>query len=1686
MRKLFTLILGLMVLAAGAQTYNNEWIDFSKVYYKFKVADSGLYRISKETLNAAGLGNTPAEQFKLFRNGAEVAIYTTVLTGVLPASGFIEFPGVPNDGKPDQPLYRNSRFQHTDRISLQTDTAVYFLTAVPGNNLRMIETPNNVTNNNMPAEPYFMHTAGRYFKEIINPGYAAVIGEYVYSSSYDQGEFWSTQDISPGNPRVLVENNLAVFAGGPAATIRFGVTGNAQNVRSARVSVNGMLVRETAITYFNDSVVQAGVPTSILASNAATVQFTNTSATPTDRMVVSFYELTYPRQFNFGGAKHFAFELGPRTEGYYLEISNFTAGNQPPVLYDVALNQRFTGEVSGNITRFRLPGTSTGRKLVLESLDASNLKTVNSLSSKTFLNLKETANQGNYLIVSNKLLFNGTNGVNPVEQYRLYRSSVPGGSYNARTYDIDELVDQFAFGIKKHPLSVKNFLRFARANFAAPPKFALLLGRGVEYSQYRLNQSDPLADRLNLVPTFGAPGSDNLLATANSLSSQQLTPIGRISAVTAVELEDYLQKVKEYENAQKNSGNTIADRLWMKNAIHLTGASDAYLGTVLCNYMQGYKQIAEDTSSGNNVTVFCKNTTNTVEQLSNDRIAALFQEGLSLVTYFGHSSATTLEFNLDNPQNYNNQGKYPVFSVNGCNAGNFFTFDPQRFTFNETLSEKFVLAKQRGAIAFIASTHFGIVNYLNVYLDAFYRHFSTTKYGSTLGEINSDALNKLVAVSGVTDYYARVHAEEVTIHGDPALVMNFQPQPDYVIEEPQVKINPAFVSVAENKFKLAINIFNLGKAVKDSTTVEVNRQYPNGTIEILFRKKIRGILYSDSVNLEVPVVATRDKGLNKLLISIDADNSVNEISETNNYLTKEFFIYEDEARPAFPYEYSIVNNAGQKLYASTANPFSSLKQYALEIDTAGTFNSPMKVNKTISTTGGVLEFDPGIVYRDSTVYYWRVSLVPPAGETYRWNESSFIYLNGNVTGFNQSHYYQHLKSTTDRISLDADRTWKFAKRVNNLFLKNAVYPTGSPNQADYVNSVNGNNMLGPGCVYDEVIFQVLDGVSFKPWANDFSGTAGLYGSLLSTCGTQREYNFEFALGNAESRKRAMDFLDKIPDGAFVIARSNTNPDNAGNTYSNIWKADTALYGTGNSLYHKLVSHGFSNLDSFNKPAAWIFVFKKNGQSEFPAKTAFTESIYDRITILTDGLTPDTVGTISSPVFGPAKNWKQLRWRGSSLEPNSYDNPVIDIHGRDSSGVETKLYTLDRNQFDFDLSGINAVQYPYIRLQMRNADTVALTPYQLRYWRLEYDAVPEGAVAPNLFLSAKDTLEIGESLDFGVAFKNISQVPFDSLKMKFIITGSDNVAHEFALPRTKRLVSGDTVIFRSRVDTRNFPESNTLYVDFNPGNDQPESYHNNNFLYRSFYVRPDRTNPLMDVTFDGAHILNRDIVSARPRIQIKLKDEARFLLLNDTSLITVQVRFPDPNRTVRTFKFDNDTLRFIPAQTGADNTATIEFTPAFNQQYNEEGDDYELIVTGKDKSGNSAGRNEFRVAFRVISKPMISNLLNYPNPFTTSTAFVFTITGSEIPQNLKIQILTITGKVVREITKDELGGLHIGRNITEFKWDGTDQFGQRLANGVYLYRVVTTMNGRQMEKYKSGEDDTDKYFNRGYGKMYLMR
>ena len=1687
MKKIFTLFLLLAGYAAVSQQYNNEWIRFNQTYYKFKVANAGVYRISKTALDAAGIGNTQVQFFELWRNGQPVPFYPSVPSGTLPSNGYIEFWGKPNDGKADKAMYRDPAYQHTDVTSLITDSSAYFLSINTNQSGFMIyDASNDVASNTLPVEPFFMYTVGNYFKNRINLGFAAVVGEYVYSSSYDKGEYWSSGNILPSGPLNSTQNNLYVFNGGPGSSLRFGASGIALNPRTVKVSVNATEIKDTLMDYFNDVHTSVPFPTSLISSNSAAIKFTNGSPVSSDRFVVSYYELTYPREFDFDGKSNFEFKLPADNDGYYLEITNFNNGTVAPVLYDLTFGSRYVADISvpGTI-RFVLPASTTAANYVLVSAEPSNNQIISSLTTRNFTKYTDLAKQGNYLIISHPIINDGTAGRKPLDEYQAYRSSPDGGSFNTKVIDINELVDQFAFGIKKHPLSVRNFILYARANFAQPLKNIFLIGRGMAYNEYRLNQADPLTDRLNLVPTFGNPASDNLLSAADVSTPVPVTPIGRLAAINGKELEDYLEKIKEYELVQRTAPNTLAGRDWMKNVVHVTGASDPYLGVVLCNYMAVYKQMIEDTLFGAKVYTFCKTSANPVEQLSTERITELFEEGISVLTYFGHSSSTTLEFNLDNPQSYNNQGKYPVFFVNGCNAGNFYTYYPQRMLVNETLSEKFVLAKQRGSIAFLASTHFGIVNYLNIFLSSLYTTVGKKEYGNSLGETNKAALQGLVNATGPFDYYSRMHIEEITLHGDPAIKLNLQPKPDYVIEEPLIKINPSFISIAEDSFQLKIKVVNLGKAINDSVRIEVKRQYPDGSTSVIYNKKIKGIHYADSLLLNVPIIATRDKGVNKIIATIDSDLKFDEMAENNNTATKEFFIFEDEARPIFPNAYAIVNNSTQKLFASTSNPFSSQKDYVLEIDTTEKFNSSLKVSKTQSSPGGIIEFVPGITYMDSTVYYWRVSLAPAPGGDYRWNNSSFIYISGTEEGFNQSHYYQHLNSGVNRIKLDsASRKWQFGDNFNNLFIRNAVFPYGADQQGAFVMTVNEQSIIGPGCNYNELIFNVFDPLTFKPWRNDYSGSTGLYNSFRAVCGSQREYNFQYLYTDSANRKKAMDFMENvIPNGAYVTVRANAHFSVAGSVFVDKWKADTSRYGSNNSLYHKLLFAGFTDLDSYNKPRTFSFMYKK-GDPSFVPKSQFSDSIFDKISLVVSATSPDTLGYITSPKFGPSKQWKEVIWRGSSLENPTDDYPEVEVIGIDATNTETVLYKLDLTTQNFDVSSVNPVQYPYMKLRMRNLDSIKLTPYQLKYWRIHFTPVPEGAIAPNLLFNSKDTLEIGEPLQFSIAFKNISKAAFDSIRVKLIIIDRSNVQHTIVLPKNRPIISGDSVVVRFTLDTKEYPEQNIMYLDINPDNDQPEQYHFNNFMYRNFYVRPDKTNPLLDVTFDGVHILNRDIVSAKPHITIKLKDEAKFLLLNDTALSSVQVRYPDG--TQRTFRFDNDTLRFTPANNGADNTASIDFYPQFNKQFSPDGDEYELIVKGKDRSGNKAGEIEYRVTFKVISKPMISNLLNYPNPFSTSTAFVFTVTGSEVPQNIKIQILTVTGKVVREITKDELGPLHIGRNITEFKWDGTDQFGQKLGNGVYLYRVVTTLNGKQMDKYKAEGDNTDKYFNNGYGKMYLMR
>jgi hypothetical protein len=332
-------------------------------------------------------------------------------------------------------------------------------------------------------------------------------------------------------------------------------------------------------------------------------------------------------------------------------------------------------------------------------------------------------------------------------------------------------------------------------------------------------------------------------------------------------------------------------------------------------------------------------------------------------------------------------------------------------------------------------------------------------------------------------------------------------------------------------------------------------------------------------------------------------------------------------------------------------------------------------------------------------------------------------------------------------------------------------------------------------------------------------------------------------------------------------------------------------------------------------------------------------------------------------------------------------------------------------------------------------------------------------------------------------ENVSTSDMSDLLVDYYLFDKNNVKRAIGSPRFHALLAGDTLNAYIRFSSSTYPGLNALWMEVNPRNDQPEQFHFNNFARLNFNVNRDVTNPILDVTFDGQHILNGDIVSAKPQILIRLKDENKYLALNDTSKYKIFLKNPQGQEVQLYFEpsanssISNELLKWLPAQL-PDNTFRIEYNPVFN-------DDgiYELRAQARDESGNVSGSNDYRISFEVINKSSITNVFNYPNPFTTKTRFVFTLTGSEIPTYFKIQIINISGKVVREINQQELGIIHIGRNITDFAWDGRDEFGDQLAKGVYLYRVITQLNGSDIERRTTS---ADKYFGKGWGKMYLLK
>lgn len=1653
-----------------------EWISYGQKYYKFPITAEGVYRIDSSTLaQRFDLSSTDPRNFQLFLKGQEVRLHIEGENdGVINSNDYLEFYANPLAGSFDSLIYRKDiRYLPNPYRALFNDTIYCFLTLKSnGPGLRYLVSQDTSAAGAFVANHIYTEKVAINFNgtgSVVFNGYNTddlfdeSVSDPNYTQSEGRGSYFGKGIIASSN------FNLPLFSVNPSlpVKVRYVVSGQSRQANTfpdhqirllyPGASNSAVTLLDTNIygyaPFMKDYVLQAGQLSSTINFSVQSVAAPNYSFS--NITMLHYIRAEYPQDLNLNGQSAYrlrAMSSGTTQKSFY-NFSNFSNPTaQPPILYDLTNGKRITTVVNGSFIRavFQTANSDAWSYLCAETAVKmiSTLQAVNGTGN--FEKVQTNNTRRPYIIIYHPTLSTS------VQQYAAYRTSIAGGNYEVLLANINHLYEQFGYGVNKHPLAIRQFARFLKDSLSIEPSAIFLVGKGIKHLDLNGGKQSQ-----NLIPTIGIPSSDHLLTTAldNSDYFYPQIPIGRLAALTNQEVLDYLEKVQDHESSGKAE--------WKKKVLHFVGGDDENLNARLKVFMDGFATTISDTLFGAQVSTFMKNTTAPVQTQISDTIRRAINNGASILNFFGHGSEQGFDQAIDDPNQYNNAGRYPFIIANSCYSGNIFVFN------SKSVSERFVNIKKKGSIGFIATSSYGFDQGLAHFTRGFYRAISGSHYGRTIGEVVKEAC-RLNSLAG--DQLTPIVGLEMCLHADPALVISVGDQPDYQLKNNQISFD---LKKYTDSIGVIIAIKNPGKAIHDSLSVRIIRYFPNND-SLSIQKKMRAPMYKDTLRLNLFLDFDRGIGLNRFSVTLDDTRRISESDETNNSTlgTVDLLVPGGDIVPVIPYRFALIPKAEKvTLKASTSDPFAPLTNYIFQLDTSDLFRAPFS-QTVIASKGGVVEWTTTLPYKDSTVYFWRVSrdsLTPE--KSFAWKGSSFQTL-ADKLGWGQSHFHQFANNGFQYVS--------YQKQQGRFSFQNTKYSVSTrvgvwPNIAlEYINSYYNNLILDQWSpMFNGWNLAVFDSASGKPWRAIQTNTPFANAGQYNNCSSGNRWVYSFgSIGDCSGtplvttwRQALENFINLIPKNAYVLG------------YATPYSAPYANYTSySNALYTAFESLGVSKMRTTADTLPYSF-FGKKGMSSGQAHEVIGTSKKSIIYLVDTITTAWQNGYVASPVIGPSSKWTSLHWKVKSLDNLPGDTTILKLVGIRYDGKIDTLRSI--HQDSTDLQGldklVDARLYPYLQLVALMKDNRFKTSPQLKYWRIYYEQAPECAINPlKGFAALKDSLQEGDFVKFKVPIENIGPRDFnDSLVCTYWL--EDNQRNKTLLPdryiRTA-LKAGEVYMDTVKVSSYQLPGKNQLWMQVNPPRHKRYQYEQeffNNIAKFDFQVTRDQTNPLLDVTFDGVRILNGDLVSARPKILIGLKDENKFLALNDTSNFNVWINVPGQSQRERLYFANN--LDFTPAQLPK-NSATIRYNPAFQKDGT-----YQLTVQARDRSSNLAGSNDYMIQFEVNTKPGITQVMNYPNPFTTSTRFVFTLTGSEIPEVFTIQIMTITGKVIREITRAELGNLHIGRNITEYAWDGRDNFGDRLANGVYLYRVITRLNGEKIDLNNSGADS---YFTKEFGKMVLMR
>jgi hypothetical protein len=1548
-----------------------DWFEPGRPYIVIPTGKDGWHRVGEEELRRAGFpgGGVDPATIRVIKRGREIPI-------VVRPDGAVEFFGVRNRGDS----------AYTDFYS---DTTAFWMTWGDGPGIRYTETPplSGIPAQVVRTAPTVLHleknTAyyfGTTLREVSDnaeiPGEGWVWEYYYPNSSYEHPFLLdSLDDSSPAAVRVRLYST----------TLRYSIPDH-----RARFWLNDSLLGDLEFRGRDEATFEADIPAGWLRTGSNSLRITSipTLSSP-NQFYLNWIEI-FHRQFLRAAGEQMMFAAEPGTSGGNHSFVASGFHSSAIEVYDISGGRRLSGllvegdSLSGYSVTFDDTVSVERRYLVRSELGWFGPGTI---GGRVISDIRSPASGADYLVITHGRFRAAAT------ELAVHRATTNG--VRAAVVDVQDIYDQFNYGIL-HVDAIKRFIRHACESWPRPaPAYLVFVGDASEDSRRYL----PTSTKTEYIPAYGHPASDNWYACFDS--SVTFLPsmmIGRLPFEDTIQARRTVEKIKRYDTYEQGD--------WNKKYLFITGGNSDTEQASFNALSEGLiDDLVKPAPLGGVPLRIYKTTSQVIDGESKQSIQGLVKAGLLFMNFLGHSGGRIWNVDIGSPNDLENtSGRLPLVSSVSCNVANFAS------AIENTLSEDFLMADNRGAIAVWGSSSLGYANTGT----ALVRHMLEVLRDDTLrtlGSLTTTARYRLWQATG-SGYLTVAHINLTPLVGDPMSRIGVARAPDLAVVQEDISLSSSNPAETDTNLSVTVTVRNYGLVPPDSVRVIVDDVY-QGTRSRIVDGVVPPVLSRDSVTAAWP--AGGKGGSHTLEASLDPGGLIVESDRTNNNAARESYVYVNRLFVLKPFVDAVVTPGRQRLCVTT-EAFQALpsgSRFTFELDTVGSFDSPFRVvSGDVPPEPAAAAWNTPPLMQEG-LYFWRARM--EGGNVYgQWASGRFVIAADESAGetFTWRQQARDQLATGDEAGTVSGGGGVTIRPGEQIHIYVRSLGSRSDIYTEYYSQItlNGDTYLGYWWVLGSS-FMVLR-------VNEFTGRFDFRG-----------FNVSGSVAYADSMAH---FIETTPEGYYVAIA-------------------VIIDGSANMterLRIAIESLGSVQISQLGEGHAWSLIARKPvGGTPYTIRESRSPA----------GITEDSLTVPSQYSRGSGSHvgmlprafeWRSFGWRTRTV-PGRTD-ALLHFLAEQNDGLRDTLGTFPPDSVSFGASFLTAASADtmyrglFASAFLSTLDASA-TPV-LEEW--EGGLIPAGDIAVSrvdVVTQPAETIEFAQGSPLQIPFlvHNLGYSPLDSALVKVEGLGSGAWLTLASLIVRGPIAADSSAPGEFTLPTDGFPATISLRVTVSRADGRRDLFDGNNY-YAFAAASNDGADRTIQIVSDGIVIVEGDYVASRPSITIHAPASTVPGPGSTFELFVDDIQIPGA-RVLRDMSQGGIVVDQKPSSVSA---AVLDEDPVFSLSLSPGSHDLRALVIRQTVLGVQDTLSR-RVTVMVTEDQRIERLYNFPNPFSAYTDITFIVTGSQAPDFMTIRIFSVAGRRVRQIDLPP-GSVQVGFN--RVRWDGRDQDGDDVANGVYFLQV----------------------------------